>query len=51
MMFVNTTRAQKELSFQPGSVTAAFERAVRWYESNGYVTPRRAKKIAAARAA
>ena len=51
MMFVNTTRAQKELGFQPGSVAAAFERAVRWYQENGYVTPRRAKKIAAARAA
>src|ERR1051325_3721554 len=47
MMFVNTTRAQKELGFQPGSVAAAFERAVRWYADNGYVSPRRAKKIAA----
>jgi len=51
MMFVNTTRAQKDLGFQPGSVAAAFERAVRWYQENGYVTSRRAKKIAAARAA
>ena len=47
MMFVNTARAQKELGFQSGSVAAAFERAVRWYAENGYVTPRRAKKIAA----
>src|SRR5215475_2563071 len=46
MMFVNTARAQKELGFQPGSVAAAFERAVRWYAENGYVLPRRAKKIA-----
>src|SRR5438876_10224773 len=51
MMFVNATRAQKELSFKPGSVAAAFERAVRWYADNGYVSPRRAKKIAATRAA
>jgi dihydroflavonol-4-reductase len=51
MMFVNATRAKKELGFQPGSVTAAFERAVRWYADNGYVSPRRAKKIAAPRAA
>jgi dihydroflavonol-4-reductase len=51
MMFVNTTRAQKELGFQPGSIAAAFERAVRWYAENGYVSPRRSKKIAAARAA
>lgn len=51
MMFVNATRAQKELGFQPGSVAAAFERAVHWYAENGYVLPRRAKKIAAVRAA
>jgi dihydroflavonol-4-reductase len=51
MMFVNATRAQKELGFKPGPVSAALERAVCWYEANGYVTPRRAKKIAAARAA
>jgi len=47
MMFVNAARAIKELGFQPGSVSAAFERAVRWYADNGYVSPRRAKKIAA----
>ena len=51
MMFVDCSRAQKELGFRPGSVSAAFERAVHWYEANGYVSPRRAKKIAAARAA
>jgi len=51
MMFVNTTRAQEELGFQSGSVAAAFERAVHWYAENGYVTPRRAKKVAATRAA
>jgi len=51
MMFVNATRAQKDLGFKPGSVAAALERAVRWYADNGYVSPRRAKKIAAARAA
>src|SRR5579859_1182210 len=51
MMFVNATRAQKELGFKPGSVAAALERAVRWYVDNGYVLPRRAKKITAAKAA
>ncbi len=51
MMFVNATRAQKELGFKPGSVAAAFQRAVRWYLDNGYVSPRRAKKIATVRAA
>jgi len=51
MMFVNATRAQRELGFQPGSVAAALERAVRWYVENGYVLPRRAKKIPVTKAA
>src|SRR5262252_2134585 len=51
MMFVDCARAPRELGFQPGSVTAALERAVRWYEANGYITPGRAKKIAQAAAA
>jgi dihydroflavonol-4-reductase len=51
MMFVDCARAPRELGFQPGSATAAFERAVRWYEANGYITPRRAKRIAQAKAA
>jgi dihydroflavonol-4-reductase len=45
MMFVDCTRAQRELGFKPGSVEVALERAVRWYEANGYVKPRRAKKM------
>ncbi len=45
MMFVDCTRAQRELGFKPGSVGAALERAVRWYEANGYVKPRRARKM------
>jgi dihydroflavonol-4-reductase len=36
-MFVNTEKARAELGFRPGPLTPAFERAVRWYESNGYV--------------
>src|SRR5579864_8238488 len=44
-MFVDASRAQRELGFQPGPVAAALERAVRWYWANGYVAPRRAKKI------
>jgi len=51
MMFVNATRAQKELGFKPGPVSAAFERAVHWYVDNGYVSPPRAKKINKAKAA
>jgi dihydroflavonol-4-reductase len=44
-MFVDASRAQRELGFQPGPVLAALERAVRWYRANGYVSVRRAKKI------
>jgi dihydroflavonol-4-reductase len=49
-MFVDCSRAQRELGFRPGPVEAALERAVRWYEANGYVTARRAKRIAHAAA-
>jgi dihydroflavonol-4-reductase len=44
-MFVDCSRAKRELGFQPGPVTAALERAVRWYEANGYVAARRARRI------
>ena len=44
-MFVDASRARRELGFQPGPVAAALEQAVRWYQVNGYVSPRRAKKI------
>jgi dihydroflavonol-4-reductase len=50
MMFVDSTRAQRELGFKVGPVAAALERAVRWYEANDYVTARRAKRIAHAAA-
>jgi dihydroflavonol-4-reductase len=50
MMFVDCTRAQRELGFKAGSVSAALERAVRWYEANDYVTAHRAKRIAHAAA-
>lgn len=51
MMFVDASRAQKELGFQPEPVAAALERAVRWYEGNGYVAKGRMKKMARAKAA
>ena len=44
-MFVDASRAQKELGFQTAAVSAALERAVRWYQANGYVKPGRAKKM------
>jgi dihydroflavonol-4-reductase len=51
MMFVDCSRAKRELGFQAGAVSAAFDRAVRWYEANGYITPRRAKRIVRPQAA
>ena len=44
-MFVDCSRAQRDLGFQPGSVTAALQRAVNWYQSNGYIKPRRVKRM------
>lgn len=44
-MFVDCSRAQRELGFQAGSVAAALERAVRWYQANGYVKAGRVKKM------
>jgi dihydroflavonol-4-reductase len=49
-MFVDCSRAQRELGFKAGPVSAALQRAVIWYEQNGYVSKRRAKKIARAAA-
>jgi dihydroflavonol-4-reductase len=46
LMFVDCTRAQKELGFRAEPVSAAFQRAVRWYEKNGYVSERRIKRMA-----
>lgn len=50
-MFVNTEKARTELGFSPGPVAAAFERAVRWYQSNGYAGVMGPADMAAARAA
>jgi dihydroflavonol-4-reductase len=51
VMFVDCARAGRELGFKAGPVKAALERAVRWYEENGYVKAHRAKRIAHAAAA
>jgi dihydroflavonol-4-reductase len=45
MMFVDCSRAKKELGFAPGPVAAALERAVKWYRENGYVRAGRVKKM------
>jgi dihydroflavonol-4-reductase len=50
MMFVDSSRAQRELGFTSGPVAAALERAVRWYDANGYIAKGRAKRIARAAA-
>ncbi len=50
-MFVDASRAQRELGFKPGPVSAALERAARWYVANGYVKPGRARKMKLAAAA
>ncbi len=44
MMFVDCSRAKRELGFQAGPVSAALERAVRWYEANGYIAKGRARR-------
>jgi dihydroflavonol-4-reductase len=36
-MYVDCSKAERELGFHPGPVEAALERAVRWYQENGYV--------------
>jgi len=49
-MFVDCSRAKRELGFQVGPVGAALERAVRWYEANGYIAKSRAKRMVRAAA-
>lgn len=49
-MFVDASRAGRELGFVAGTPEAAFAGAVRWYEENGYVRARgqvRARAMAA----
>jgi dihydroflavonol-4-reductase len=36
-MFVASDKAERELGYKPMAVEAALERAVRWYEENGYI--------------
>lgn len=50
-MFVASTKAESELGYTSGSVEAALERAVRWYESSGYVHARGGKPVVHAQAA
>jgi dihydroflavonol-4-reductase len=50
-MFVDSGKARRELGFAPGPVAAALERAVRWYQANGYAPVRRVAGAAQAHAA
>jgi dihydroflavonol-4-reductase len=50
-MFVESDKAARELGYMSTSVEAALERAVRWYEQNGYVRGRAAGKTVAHAAA
>jgi dihydroflavonol-4-reductase len=36
-MFVDSSKAQRELGYRAGSVRDALSRAIAWYRSNGYV--------------
>jgi len=50
-MFVDGSKAQRELGFVPGPVGLGLERAVRWYSENAYVGARRPGRPERARAA
>jgi dihydroflavonol-4-reductase len=41
-MFIESDKAAQELGYRPGKIEAGLERAVRWYEENGYI-PNRAR--------
>jgi dihydroflavonol-4-reductase len=49
-MFVDASKAVRDLGFVAGSIEAALERAVRWYEANGYVPTGGAQAVARAHA-
>jgi dihydroflavonol-4-reductase len=50
-MFVDASKAERELGFAAGPVEAALGRAVLWYQSNGYVAAGRAPAVSGACAA
>jgi dihydroflavonol-4-reductase len=49
-MFVDASKATRDLGFSPGPIEGALERAIRWYEANGYVAARGAHAVARAHA-
>jgi len=50
-MFVDASKAQRELGFSHGPIETAMQRAVAWYESNGYIAARGTQTVARAHAA
>jgi dihydroflavonol-4-reductase len=50
-MFVDSTKARRELGFQPGPLEAALDRSIRWYSENGYVKEALPARTAPERAA
>ena len=50
-MFVDASKAERELGFVCGPIEAAMQRSVAWYESNGYVAAGGAQAVARAHAA
>jgi dihydroflavonol-4-reductase len=44
-MFVDASRAKRELGFEAGAVKGALTRAARWYVENGYVKAGRVKRM------
>ena len=45
-MFFDSTRARQELGYEPSDATLALERAVHWFQENGYVNGRRPAPVA-----
>jgi dihydroflavonol-4-reductase len=43
-MFVESDKAARELGYKPGKIESGLERAVRWYEENGYIRNRAGSK-------
>jgi dihydroflavonol-4-reductase len=37
-MFAESSKAARELAFQPGAVRDALDRSVRWYREHGYAS-------------
>jgi len=46
-MFIESDKAARELGYKPGKIEVGLERAVRWYEENGYIPNRAGSKSVA----